>query len=126
MSISSVSNLASSATVSSLHGTGAFQQQTQNLNQLSSALSTGSIAAANQAFNTVSANAPKGITQDPNSALSKVGKALQSGDIKAAQDALAALLPDQQHNKPTATQTATAVTPPAPSATVGTLINTMA
>ena len=127
MSMNTSMSVRASAEMQSTNSTGAWQQQKQNLNQLSQALSSGNLGAANQAFYALSANAPKGITADPNSAISKIGKALQAGDVQGALDTLTAMQSGKHHHASSA-QTSSAVTPPQPtsSASMGTMINTMA
>jgi hypothetical protein len=127
MGINTGMGVGSSAAMQSTNGASAWQQQKQNLDLLSQALSSGNLNAANQAFNALSANAPKGITNDPNSAISKIGQALKTGDLQAVQFALSALQSGghHHHHDTSATQTA-ALTAPSASAKLGTLINTMA
>ncbi len=124
MNISSATNVGSSSATHASSGTSPWQQMKQSLSQLSEALSTGNVDAAKQTFSTLSANAPKGISSDPDSALSKIGKALESGDVQAAQAALSAM--KAGNSDAPAKQTPKEVTPPTPSANMGTMINTMA
>ncbi len=127
MSMNTSMSVRASAEMQSTNSTGAWQQQKQNLNQLKEALSSGNLGAAKEAFNALSANAPKGITADPNSAISKIGKALQAGDVQGALDTLTAMQSGKHHHASSA-QTSTAVRPaqPTSSASMGTMINTMA
>ncbi len=126
MGMSTEMNVGSSAAIQSTNGASVWQQQKQSLDQLSQALSSGNLNAANQAFNALSANAPKGISADPDSSISKIGKALKTGDIQVVQ----AMISDMQSGKSildsSKTQTAAAVTAPTTFANIGTLINTMA
>lgn len=126
MVMSTEMNVGSSAAMQSTNGTSVWQQQKQNLDQLSQALSSGNLGAANQAFNALSANAPKGISADPDSALSKIGKALKTGDIQVVQAMLSDMKSGKSLLESSKTQIATAVTAPTTSANIGTIINTMA
>jgi len=119
-------SVGSSAAMQSTNGTSVWQQQKQNLDQLSQALSSGNLGAANQAFNALSANAPKGISADPDSALSKIGKALKTGDIQVVQAMLSDMKSGKSLIESSKTQIATAVTAPTTSANIGAIINTMA
>jgi len=126
MVMSTEMNVGSSAAMQSTNGTSVWQQQKQNLDQLSQALSSGNLGAANQAFNALSANAPKGISADPDSALSKIGKALKTGDIQVVQAMLSDMKSGKSLIESSKTQIATAVTAPTTSANIGAIINTMA
>ncbi len=126
MSMSTGMSVGSSAAMQSTNGTSVWQQQKQNLDQLSQALSSGNLGAANQAFNALSANAPKGISADPDSALSKIGKALKTGDIQVVQAMLSDIKSGKSLLESSKTQIAAAVTAPTTSANIGTIINTMA
>ena len=126
MSMITGMSVGSSAAMQSTNGTSVWQQQKQNLDQLSQALSSGNLGAANQAFNALSANAPKGISADPDSALSKIGKALKTGDIQVVQAMLSDMKSGKSLLESSKTQIATAVTAPTTSANIGAIINTMA
>lgn len=126
MSMNTSMSVRASAEMQSTNSTGAWQQQKQNLNQLSQALSSGNLGAANQAFYALSANAPKGISADPDSALSKIGKALKTGDIQVVQAMLSDMKSGKSLLESSKTQIATAVTAPTTSANIGAIINTMA
>src|SRR5262249_43331811 len=86
--------------VSSVSGANANQQSggvnvTQvrtDFEQLASALSSGNLDQAQQAFSTLANDAPGLLQNSPaSSGLNAVGEALQSGNIGAAQNAFAAL-----------------------------------
>ena len=126
MSMSTGMSVGSSAAMPSTNGANVWQQQKQNLEQLSQALSSGNLGAANQAFNALSANTPKGISADPDSALSKIGKALKTGDIQVVQAMLSDMKTGKSLLESSKPQTATAVSAPTTSANIGTIINTMA
>jgi len=65
---------------------GNWQQRQQNMKALGSALQGGDLAAAQQAFATISANNPAAAANS-NSPLAKIGQALQAGDLASAQQA---------------------------------------
>lgn len=68
------------------------QQRRLSMGTLSQALLSGNLAAAQQAYSTLSATYPDGSnTNNPNSPLAKVGQALQAGNLAAAQSAFPAL-----------------------------------
>ena len=112
-----------SSATSAVSGAGMWQQQRSSFNQLSSALTSGNLDAAKQAFASLSANKPA--ATDPNSPLGKLGAALRSGDVNAAQQAFSALRSGHHHHG-SGTPPATASSPLATSGTVGTNINTTA
>ena len=72
-----------SSASSSVSGASQWQQQKSSLSQLSGAMKSGNLSAAQQAFTSLSANNPA--AKDPNSPLGKLGEALQSGNMSAAQ-----------------------------------------
>ena len=80
-----ISSIASSA----VNGASLWQQQKSNFSQLASALKSGNLSAAQQAFKSLSANIPG--SSDPNSPMGKLGAALQSGNVSAAQQAFATM-----------------------------------
>ena len=63
---------------------GNWQQRQQNMKALGTALQGGDLAAAQQAFATISANNPAAAANS-NSPLAKIGQALQAGDLATAQ-----------------------------------------
>ena len=65
---------------------GNWQQRQQNMKALGTALQGGDLAAAQQAFATISANNPAAAANS-NSPLVKIGQALQAGDLATAQQA---------------------------------------
>jgi len=65
---------------------GNWQQRQQNMKALGTALQGGDLAAAQQAFATISANIPAAAANS-NSPLAKIGQALQAGDLATAQQA---------------------------------------
>ena len=81
MGISSASSAASGASM--------WQQQKSSFSQLSSALTSGNLSAAKQAFASLSAKNPA--ASDPNSPMGKLGVALQSGNMSAAQQAFSTM-----------------------------------
>ncbi len=102
------SNMGASA-MSSTGGAAKWQQQRQNMGDLSQALQTGDLAGAQKAFSAIAANSTK--AADPNGPLGKVGAALQSGDLKGAEQAFAAMRSSGHHHHAGAsasTQTAAA------------------
>ncbi|WP_162232258.1 hypothetical protein [Methylogaea oryzae] len=78
------------------NGSGAWQQRRESFNQLASALQSGDLKSAQQAFSTLTPNSTA--ATDPNSPLAKLGKALQSGDINAAQQAFSTLRSGGRHH----------------------------
>jgi hypothetical protein len=131
MSISSAS--------SSVSGTSQWQQQKSSLGQLSGALKSGNLSAAQQAFTSLSANNPA--ANDPNSPLGKLGAALQSGNMSAAQQAFSTMQTSatsqasstqgaghyhHQGGMPAIATSTQASLPLATSGSVGTKINTTA
>jgi hypothetical protein len=74
---------------SAVNGANLWQQQKSNFSQLASALKSGNLSAAQQAFASLSANNPA--ASDPNSPMGKLGAALQSGNVNAAQQAFATM-----------------------------------
>ncbi len=118
-----------SSTSSQVNGTSAWQQQRQNFSQLAQALKAGDLGAAQQAFASLTANAPA--TPDANSPFAKLGQALQSGDVNAAQQAFSALRAGHGHHHHHgghggAPVAANAPTPSGTTQAVGTNINTKA
>jgi len=110
-------------------GAGQWQQQRQTMGQLSQALKSGDLSAAQQAFSTLSSNSNQAI--DPNSPLGKVGAALQSGDVSAAQSAFSAMRAGHHHHHAeqasASTSTSASASPAlASSGSVGTQVNTVA
>jgi outer membrane protein assembly factor BamD (BamD/ComL family) len=83
MGIGSVSSAASTASVG---GASQWQQNRNSLYQLSAALQSGNINAAQQAFQSLASNSPA--ASNPNSALAQVGQAIAAGNIDAAQQVL--------------------------------------
>ena len=81
MGISSPSSTVSSASM--------WQQQKSSFSQLSSALTSGNLSAAKQAFTSLSAN--NSTASNPNSPMGKLGAALQSGNMSAAQKAFSTM-----------------------------------
>jgi hypothetical protein len=65
---------------------GNWQQRQQNMKALGTALQGGDLAAAQQAFATISASNPSAAANS-NSPLAKIGQALQAGDLATAQQA---------------------------------------
>jgi len=65
---------------------GNWQQRQQNMKALGTALQGGDLAAAQQAFATISASNPAAAANS-NSPLAKIGQALQAGDLATAQQA---------------------------------------
>lgn len=63
-----------------------WQQRQQNFKALGSALQSGDLAGAQQAFATITANNPA-VASNPNSPLAQIGQALQSGNLAGAQQA---------------------------------------
>jgi hypothetical protein len=63
-----------------------WQQRQQNFKALGSALQSGDLAGAQQAFATIAANNPA-VASNPNSPLAQIGQALQSGNLAGAQQA---------------------------------------
>jgi hypothetical protein len=120
-------NGSSAASTSQTTGVATLQQRQQDFKDLFSSLKSGDLAAAQQAF--ASLTAGKALGAD--SPLSQLGEALQSGDLSAAQQAGQALqaqrsahLQGHQGEQPTTTDCAAA---PAPApAGQGTLINLIA
>jgi len=127
-----------SSASSAVNGASMWQQQKSSFSQLSSALTSGNLSAAKQAFASLSAKNPA--ASDPNSPMGKLGAALQSGNMSAAQQvfstmqtsaasqASAAQGPGHHHHHggmPTVASS-TATLPLATSGSVGTQINTTA
>jgi hypothetical protein len=65
---------------------GNWQQRQQSVNLLKSALKSGDLAGAQQAFAAITANNPNA-TSNTNSPLAQIGQALQAGDMAGAQQA---------------------------------------
>ena len=65
---------------------GNWQQRQQNMKALGTALQSGDLATAQQAFATIAAGNPA-MAANANSPLAKIGQALQSGDLAGAQQA---------------------------------------
>ena len=63
-----------------------WQQRQQNFKALGSALQTGDLTGAQQAFATITANNPAA-ANNPSSPLAQIGQALQSGNLAGAQQA---------------------------------------
>ena len=63
-----------------------WQQRQQNFKALGSALQSGDLAGAQQAFATITANNPAA-ANNPSSPLAQIGQALQSGNLAGAQQA---------------------------------------
>ena len=63
-----------------------LQQRQQNFKALNSALQTGDLTAAQQAFSTITANNPNAATNS-SSPLAQIGQALQAGNLAGAQQA---------------------------------------
>jgi phosphatidate phosphatase APP1 len=84
---------------SSVGGAALWQQQRQNYNQLASALSSGNLDAAKQAYSALTANSSNNV--NANSPLGQLGAALQSGDIGAAQSAFASMRSGHHHHQQT-------------------------
>jgi DNA-binding FadR family transcriptional regulator len=84
-----------------------WQQQQQNFKNLSTALQSGNLAAAQQAFSTMIGGTG---TVNPNSPLAQVGQALQTGDLAGAQKAMQQLQANRagghHHHHQSAPQTA--------------------
>ncbi|MEI7515442.1 MAG: hypothetical protein WCK81_08625 [Betaproteobacteria bacterium] len=74
------------ASVNQSNTVGNWQQRQQNMKALGAALQGGDLAAAQQAFATISANNPAAAA-NTNSPLAQIGQALQAGDLGAAQQA---------------------------------------
>jgi hypothetical protein len=119
-----------------------FQTVRSDFQQLTHTLAAGSIDAAQQALSTLQRDLPNSAAATPiGQALSAVGEALQSGDVSAAQEAFAKLQQQvsaagghhhrhhhHHHGAPAAGNAAanTGSDPNAPSAAVGSLLNTSA
>lgn len=73
-----------------------WQQKRQDFKKLESALQSGDLSSAQQAFATMAAKSSN--ASDATSPLAKVGQALQAGDIKGAQQALAAMRASGHHH----------------------------
>ena len=82
--------------MSSVGGAAKWQQQRQNMSQLSESLQAGDLAGAQKVFSTISANSSK--ATDPNSPLGKIGQALQTGDLQGAQQAFTAMRSGGHHH----------------------------
>lgn len=119
-------SVGSASTAQAIGGAAKWQQQRQNFNDLAQALSAGNLDSAKQAYGALSANAPKGVSNDPNSALSKLGQALQSGDVKAAQDAFTAMRSGGHHHHQHNAAASQPAAAPNTTANVGNIINTTA
>ena len=63
-----------------------WQQRQQNFKALGSALQSGDLAGAQQAFASITANNPSA-SSNPSSPLAQIGQALQSGNLASAQQA---------------------------------------
>jgi hypothetical protein len=120
-------------------GASMWQQQKSSFSQLSSALTSGDLGAAKQAFATLSAKNPA--ASDPNSPMGKLGAALQSGNMSAAQQAFSTMQTSaasqtsaaqgaghhhHHHGGMSAVASSTATLPLATSGSVGTQVNTTA
>lgn len=89
MTISAISSFSASAAAS-------FQTDRQAFGQLTNALQSGNLTAAQDAYNTL-ASSPLAQGNSPFAqALKQIGQDLQSGDIAGAQKALASLQQQQQ------------------------------
>jgi len=76
---------------SGTHGV-AGQQRRMSMGTLSQALLSGNLAAAQKAYDSLSATYPGGaITNGANSPLAKIGQALKAGNLAVAQSALPSL-----------------------------------
>lgn len=75
-------------------GTGSSNPQAPYMKQLTSALRSGDIDTAKQAYVNLVKNAPEGKTWDPDSDFAALGKALKSGDVDAAKQAFAQMVQD--------------------------------
>ena len=128
MSIGSSFSLAASQSAS----VSSWQQQQQDLKALTSALQSGNLPAAKQAYAALTANG----APSSNSPLAQVGQALQSGNLGAAQAAMQkaqASHGGHHHHHgggadvaAASTTSTTATTSPASSPNVGSLVNTSA
>lgn len=120
MSINSVGS--SSQSVSSVSST-----QQQDFQQLSSALQSGNLSAAQSVYQALVGNN----TPPSNSPLGQLGQALQSGNLSAAQQAFQTLQSAHGHHhhhssdQTAATSSGSTSSPPS-SGTVGTVVNTAA
>ena|SRR5450830_642556 len=119
MSIGIQSTTATSAT--QITDTSNWQQNKQKFQALNSALQSGDLSAAKDAYAALTQNK----TVDPNSPLGKIGQALQSGDIQSAQQLEQKMHSGHHHgHSSAATASSSTTTSSGPiSATVGNNVN---
>ncbi len=120
-----------SAGVGQSAAVGNWQQRQQNFSNLTSALQSGNLSAAQQAFSSLSGNSSN---VSSNSPLAQLGQALQSGNLTAAQQAMQTLMSQRgghhhhhggQNSQANAAST-TATPPVTNSYGTGSLVNTVA
>ena len=123
MSIQGVSATGASQGV----GAAAWQQRQQSFKNLTTALQSGDLASAQQAFSTLTGGAG---TVNASSPLAQVGQALKNGDLAGAQNAMQQLQANRagghHHHHHSAPQTAATGTTTAPTTGVGSLLSVTA
>ncbi len=122
MSIQGVSATGASQGV----GAAAWQQRQQSFKNLSTALQSGNLAAAQQAFATLTGGSG---TVNASSPLAQVGQALSNGDLAGAQTAMQQLQANRagaHHHHHSAPQTTAASATPAPTTGLGSLLSVTA
>ena len=102
-----------------------WQQNQQNIKDLTASLKSGDLAAAQKAFASLSGNNSTS-NANSNSPLAKIGQALQNGDLKGAQDAMLAMQSRHHHHGGQSTTASQASTTTSTSPTIGSVVNTTA
>ena len=104
-----------------------WQQRQQGIKDLTAALQSGDLAAAQKAFAALDSGNSNS-NSNSNSPLAKIGQALKNGDLAGAQQAMQAMKArhgGHHHHGSQQAATTTPAAPPAPTS-VGTQINTSA